>query len=139
MGQGLSLLLTASRRTTTASQSTLLSLFLARFTLTEAEAEAVTSRAVPIGTEFFAALDRLAQIRSDCAVLLVGREEGEQGGMRAGMDIMDASAAQLDAAQTKMARWLLFEFRQPFREGAEVGGTMREAVRRLEARPDLLR
>lgn len=99
----------------------------------------MTSRAVPVGPELFAALDRLAQIRTDCAVLLVGREEGEQGGMRAGMDIMDATAAQLDAGQTKMARWLTFEFRQPFKEGAEVGFTMREAVRRLETRPDLLR
>lgn len=54
------------------------------------------------------------------------------------MDVMDSTAALLEAGFQKMSKWCSFEFRQPAREGLEVSPQMREAVRRLSAREDLL-
>jgi len=61
-------------------KKTIISLFLARFTLTEAEVEALTSRDVPIGQRFFEAMDRTEKIREDCRVLM----SGEDGPTKAG-------------------------------------------------------
>lgn len=61
-------------------KKTIISLFLARFTLTEAEVEALTSRDVPIGERFFEAMDKTERIREDCRVLM----SGEDGPTRAG-------------------------------------------------------
>ncbi|PWN39100.1 oligomeric complex COG6 [Ceraceosorus guamensis] len=127
------------QRSTAENQRQILQLFLQRFTLSADETNSIYSRDMPVGAELFRTMDRIEKIRSDCQVLLVGREVGEKGGMRAGMDLMDTTATQLDAAQNKIARWLSFEFRQPPRDGMEVGPAMRESVKRLEARPDLLR
>lgn len=63
-------------RQATATKQAIIALFLARFTLTEAETQAVTSREVPVARALFDAMDRIEQIRSDCRVLLSG-EEGE--------------------------------------------------------------
>lgn len=128
------------QRSATAQNATLLDAFLARFTLTEAQREAIEAQSLPaVGPLLFEAMDRLEAIRADCHVLLVGREEGQQGGMRAGIDIMDETASLMDRAQNKVAKWLAFELRTTFREGQEVGSLVRESVKRLESREDLLR
>jgi len=53
-----------------------ISSFLSRFTLTEAESEALASSNVPIGPKVFSAIDRCESIRADC-LLLAGVEGGE--------------------------------------------------------------
>ncbi|KAE9384073.1 hypothetical protein BT96DRAFT_950821 [Gymnopus androsaceus JB14] len=63
-------------------QKSIVSLFLARFTLSEEETEALTSRNVPVGKRFFQAMDKMEQIREDCCVLMAG----EDGPMKAGLD-----------------------------------------------------
>lgn len=68
-------------RTTTTIQQSLVHVFLARFTLTDAELRALSSREVPVGPELFAAMDKTERIRADCRALLSG-EAGE--GTRAG-------------------------------------------------------
>lgn len=40
--------------------------FLARFTLTEKENDAIESLHIPVGAEVFAAIDRCERIREDC-------------------------------------------------------------------------
>lgn len=50
--------------------------FLSRFTLTEAENEALTSSAIPIGPKVFSAIDRCEGIRADC-LLLASVDGGE--------------------------------------------------------------
>ncbi|MCO5586516.1 hypothetical protein L7F22_040456 [Adiantum nelumboides] len=127
------------QRATTAQNAKLLDAFLSRFTLTEAQIDAIESRSLPVGPLLFEAMDRIEAIRADCHVLLVGREEGQVGGMRAGIDIMDETASLMDKAQTKVAKWLTFELRSTFKEGQDVGQNVRESVKRLDQREDLLR
>jgi Conserved oligomeric complex COG6 len=75
---------TTTHRNTIESQRTVLALFLARFTLTEDEANAIASRDVPIGRAFFNAMDRTERIRQECRVLMVGGDGEEGTNMRAG-------------------------------------------------------
>ncbi|KIJ59706.1 hypothetical protein HYDPIDRAFT_32927 [Hydnomerulius pinastri MD-312] len=112
-------------------------LFLDRFTLSDAEVEAITSRDVSLGSRFFNAMDKTERIRSDCRVLMAG----EEGPTKAGMDIMSTTSSYLEQGYEKIHRWCAFEFRRVGREettSLEVSPTMREAVRRLAQRPDLL-
>lgn len=51
------------------AKQTAIAAFLTRFTLTEEENEALTSRDVPVGRRVFNAIDRCEQIRSECIVL----------------------------------------------------------------------
>lgn len=55
-------------------------LFLARFTLSTAEEQALTSRELDIGPDLFAALDRVEAIRRDSQALLGGEETRMQAG-----------------------------------------------------------
>ncbi|KAG8901207.1 Golgi transport complex subunit 6 [Tulasnella sp. 403] len=123
------------RQTTTARES-IISLFLNRFTLTEAETEAIVSRDVPVGQAVFDAMDRIETIRNDCRVLL----SGEEGETKAGLDIMSLTSSLSNQAYHKLARWCSFEFRQLGKDSQiEVGDTMREVARRLRQRPELLK
>ncbi|KIK63403.1 hypothetical protein GYMLUDRAFT_197030 [Collybiopsis luxurians FD-317 M1] len=116
-------------------QKSIVSLFLERFTLNEEEIEALTSRDVPVGKRFFQAMDKTEKIREDCRVLMAG----EDGPTKAGADIMASTASQLEQGYEKILRWCSYEFRQIGRDSQlEVSTTMREAVRRLRKRPELL-
>jgi len=55
------------------------------------------------------------------------------------MDILTATGAQLDAGYSNVHRWLEFQFRQMTRDQVEVSLVMRDAVKRLHARPVLLK
>lgn len=67
-------------RTSTQLRSTLIDLFLSRFTLAQAELESLTSRDVQVGPSLFAAMDRVTAIRRDCRALLGGDEGGTTAG-----------------------------------------------------------
>lgn len=101
--------------------------------------EIIESRSGSVGPALFATIDRLQEIRRDCQILLVGQEEGSTAGMRAGMDIMDETSQMLDKAHQKISRWLNFEMRSFIREGMDVGSNVKEGVKRLEDREDLLK
>lgn len=62
------------------TRQSIVSLFLSRFTLTETETEAITSRNVPVGKRVFDAMDRTEEIRDGCQILL----SGEGGSTKAG-------------------------------------------------------
>ncbi|KAH9952062.1 oligomeric complex COG6 [Amylocystis lapponica] len=118
-----------------ATRQSIVYLFLARFTLSDDEKEAIASRDVPVGKQFFAAMDKAERIREDCRLLMAG----EEGPTKAGMEIMSATSASLEQAHEKIFRWCCFEFRQMGRDAQlEVNPRMREAVRRLRTRPELL-
>jgi len=53
---------------------------LTRFTLSDSEAEAIASGEVPVGPQFFAAMDKAQRIREDCRVLMTGEEHPSQAG-----------------------------------------------------------
>jgi conserved oligomeric Golgi complex subunit 6 len=116
-------------------KQSLVLLFLSRFTLTDTEVAALSSRDVPIGPQFFAALDRVTRIRADCRVLMAG----EEGPTQAGLDVMATTARQLEDGYEKMARWCANEFRQMGRDAnLEVSEILQQAIRRLRQRPELL-
>ncbi|GAA5912228.1 hypothetical protein JCM5296_005454 [Sporobolomyces johnsonii] len=123
------------QRSTTAVQQSLVHLFLARFTLSDAELRALTSREVPVGPELFAAMDKTERIRADCKALLSG-EAGE--GTQAGLDIMEYTSQHLEAGYQKIFKWCSFEARGFAKDVLEVSATVRTAVARLKSRPDLL-
>lgn len=117
------------------TRKSIVTLFLDRFTLTDDEIEALTSRNVPVGSRFFLAMDKTVRIRVDCRVLM----SGEDGPTKAGMDIMSTTASYLEQGYDKIYRWCTFEFRRLSSENhLEVSPTMLESVRRLSQRPELL-
>ncbi|KAF5357289.1 hypothetical protein D9758_005832 [Tetrapyrgos nigripes] len=116
-------------------KKSIVSLFLSRFTLNEEETEAMVSRDVPVGKRFFDAMDKTERIREDCRVLMAG----EEGPTKAGLDIMTSTSSHLEQSYEKIFRWCSHEFLQIGRDSQlEVSVTMREAVRRLRKRPELL-
>jgi hypothetical protein len=62
------------------TRQSIVTLFLARFTLSPNEAEALSSSEVPVGPKFFAAMDRAQAIRDDCRVLMAGEESPSKAG-----------------------------------------------------------
>ncbi|SPO31519.1 related to conserved oligomeric Golgi complex component 6 [Ustilago trichophora] len=129
-------------------------LFLARFTLSEAERASIYSRQLRVGNDLFTTMDKLQRIRTECQILLQGSESistnpstssssssvAAGGGTRAAIDIMSSTAQHLDHAYQKLYKWSCFEFRQPVKEGLEVSPSLRQATRRLkDGRQDLLR
>ncbi|GAA5973964.1 hypothetical protein JCM11641_001246 [Rhodosporidiobolus odoratus] len=123
------------QRSTASVQQSLVHVFLARFTLTDAELRALSSRDVPVGPELFAAMDKTERIRADCRALLSG-EAGE--GTQAGLDIMEYTSQHLEAGYSKIFKWLAFEARGFAKDVLEVSATVRQAVSRLTSRPELL-
>ena len=62
------------------TRQSIVDLFLARFTLSDEEANALSSSNVPVGPTFFAAMDRAQAIRDDCRVLMVGEDSPSKAG-----------------------------------------------------------
>ncbi|KAI0636596.1 oligomeric complex COG6 [Trametes polyzona] len=125
-----------------AVRQSIISAFLSRFTLSPSEKDAIVSREVPIGPTFFAAMDKAARIQADCRVLLTASLTlpPPEPPTKAGRDILAATAGQLEQAYDKIFRWCCFEFRQMGRDASlDVSPTMREAVKRLRERPELLK
>ncbi|KAF8889933.1 oligomeric Golgi complex subunit 6 [Infundibulicybe gibba] len=113
----------------------IVTLFLSRFTLSNDEVEALTSRDVPLGKRFFQAMDKTERIRHDCRLLMAG----EDGPTQSGTDIMASTASQLEQAYAKIFRWCSNEFRSLGPDSIlEVSSIMREAIRRLKSRQELL-
>lgn len=105
-------------------------------------------------------MDKAEKIRDDCRVLMSGEEGPTPAGcvslltrlllrrrltlLRAGIlahrvDILSATSSYLEQAYQKIFRWCCFEFRQMGRDATlEVEPSMREAVRRLRERPELV-
>ena len=62
------------------TRQSIITLFLARFTLSADEANALSSSEVPVGPTFFAAVDRAQAIRDDCRVLMAGEDSPSRAG-----------------------------------------------------------
>ncbi|PSR77610.1 hypothetical protein PHLCEN_2v7800 [Hermanssonia centrifuga] len=117
------------------TRQSMVMVFLSRFTLTPEDVEAITSREVPVGKRFFNAMNKAERIRNDCRVLMAG----EEGPTKAGLDIMSTTSGYLEEAYEKIFRWCSFAFREMGRDAQiDVSPAMREAVRRLRQRPELL-
>jgi conserved oligomeric Golgi complex subunit 6 len=62
------------------TRKSIVTLFLARFTLDDEEAEAIASRDVPLGQRFYAAMDKTERIRNDCQLLMAGEDGPTKAG-----------------------------------------------------------
>ena len=62
------------------TRQSIITLFLARFTLSAEETNALSSPEVPVGPTFFAAVDRAQAIRDDCQVLMAGEDSPSRAG-----------------------------------------------------------
>ena len=62
------------------TRQSIVDLFLARFTLSADESDALYSPEVPVGPTFFAAMDRAQAIREDCRVLMAGEDSPSKAG-----------------------------------------------------------
>lgn len=73
-------LLQEIRRQEVKTRQSIVTLFLARFTLSDDETNALSSPDVPVGPAFFAAMDRAQAIREDCRVLMAGEDSPSKAG-----------------------------------------------------------
>jgi Conserved oligomeric complex COG6 len=71
-------LIVLTDRQEVADKKTVITLFLARFTLDEAEVEARTSRDIPIGRRFFDAMDKTERIREEKIAVFSWRVKMDQ-------------------------------------------------------------
>jgi conserved oligomeric Golgi complex subunit 6 len=61
------------------NRQNIVTIFLAKFTLTDTETEAMTLRDVPVGRRVFDAMDRCEQIKEDCRYLTPDGVETKAG------------------------------------------------------------
>ncbi|GAM85520.1 hypothetical protein ANO11243_035270 [Dothideomycetidae sp. 11243] len=109
----------------------LLKAFNAHFIMTDAETTALTSSAEPVDDAFYAALARTKQIHTDCQVLLGSEDQ------TLGLELLDKSSANLNAAFQKLFRWTQRELKTIDLENPQLSTAVRKAFRVLAERPAL--
>ena len=109
----------------------ILSAFKSHFITSEDESTILTSTAEPVNEEFFQTLTRVKKIHRDCQVLL-GTED-----QRLGLEILEQSSKQLNAAFQKLYRWIQREFKTLDLENPQINASVRRSLRVLAERPTL--
>ncbi|EED17492.1 Golgi transport complex subunit Cog6, putative [Talaromyces stipitatus ATCC 10500] len=109
----------------------LLDAFTTHFIVPEEDINALTLSEAPVNDNFFAVLSRVKRIHNDCQVLLGGENQ------RLGLEIMEQSSKQLNAAYQKLYKWIQNEFRSLDLEDPRISGSIRQALRVLAERPSL--
>ena len=109
----------------------ILQAFNSHFLVSEEEATVLTSTAEPVSEEFFQILTRVKKIHHDCQVLL-GTED-----QRLGLEILEQSSKQLNAAFQKLYRWIQREFKTLDLENPQISASVRRSLRVLAERPAL--
>ncbi|KAF2195236.1 oligomeric Golgi complex subunit 6 [Zopfia rhizophila CBS 207.26] len=105
--------------------------FNSHFIISEAESTVLTSTAEPVNEEFFQTLTRMKKIHHDCQVLL-GTED-----QRLGIEVLEQSSKQLNAAFQKLYRWIQREFKTLDLENPQINAAVRRSLRVLAERPTL--
>lgn len=120
-----------SQRQENNAKQHLLDAFDLHFMMSADDLEALTSIAAPVDDRFFESLARLKQIHRDCQVLL-GSENQQLG-----LQLMDKSSRDLNAAFQKLYRWVQKEFRTLNLENPQINASIRRSLRVLAERPTL--
>jgi DNA-directed RNA polymerase subunit F len=105
--------------------------FSSHFLVSDQEATVLTSTAEPVNEEFFQVLTRVKKIHHDCQVLL-GTED-----QRLGLEVLEQSSKQLNAAFQKLYRWIQREFKTLDLENPQISASVRRSLRVLAERPTL--
>jgi hypothetical protein len=113
------------------SKQQILHAFNSHFLIAEGEAAVLTSTVEPVNEEFFQALTRVKKIHHDCEVLL-GTED-----QRLGLEVLEQSSKQLNAAFQKLYRWIQREFKTLDLENPQISASVRRSLRVLAERPTL--
>ncbi|KAF2174281.1 hypothetical protein M409DRAFT_49139 [Zasmidium cellare ATCC 36951] len=109
----------------------LLDAFKTHFVISDADLSTLTSTAEPVNDDFFRILTRVKKIHQDCQILL-GTEN-----QRLGLEILEQSSRQLNAAFQKLYRWVQREFKSLDLENPQISAAIRRALRVLAERPTL--
>ncbi|OCL11519.1 oligomeric Golgi complex subunit 6 [Glonium stellatum] len=109
----------------------ILNAFNSHFIVSDSESTILTSAAEPVDEEFFHTLTRVKKIHHDCQVLL-GTED-----QRLGLEILEQSSKQLNAAFQKLYRWIQREFKTLDLENPQINASIRRSLRVLAERPTL--
>ncbi|KAI9772011.1 MAG: Golgi transport complex subunit 6 [Geoglossum simile] len=109
----------------------LLEAFNKHFTVSGEDLLVLTSAAEPVNDEFFVILARVKKIHRDCQVLLGAENQ------RLGLEIMEKSSRDLNAAFQKLYRWTQKEFKTLNLENPQISSAIRRALRVLAERPSL--
>ena len=113
------------------TKQALLNAFQKHFILSDDEYEHLTSLSSGVDEHFFALLYRLKRIHADCQVLL-GAENQQLG-----LELMEQSSRQLEAAYQKLSRWIQGVFKTLDLENPRMSQPIRQALRVLAERPQL--
>jgi hypothetical protein len=113
------------------SKQQILHAFNSHFLVSDDEATVLTSTAEPVNEEFFQVLTRVKKIHHDCEVLL-GTED-----QRLGLEVLEQSSKQLNAAFQKLYRWIQREFKTLDLENPQISASVRRSLRVLAERPTL--
>ncbi|KAF2200787.1 oligomeric complex COG6 [Delitschia confertaspora ATCC 74209] len=109
----------------------ILDAFNSHFLISETEATILTSTAEPVNELFFQTLTRVKRIHHDCEVLL-GTED-----QTLGLEVLEQSSKQLNAAFQKLYRWVQREFKTLDLENPQISASVRRSLRVLAERPAL--
>lgn len=105
--------------------------FSSHFIISDEETTVLTSTAEPVNEAFFQVLTRVKKIHHDCQVLL-GTED-----QRLGLEVLEQSSKQLNAAFQKLYRWIQREFKTLDLENPQISASVRRSLRVLAERPTL--
>jgi maltodextrin utilization protein YvdJ len=120
-----------TQRQQTEIKQRLLGAFTSHFLLSDTEITSLTSTAEPVTDAFFQALTRVKKIHDD-SQLLLGTEDQQLG-----LEILEQSSKQLNAAFQKLFRWTQRELRELDLENPQLSTSVRRALRVLAERPAL--
>ncbi|RVX75186.1 hypothetical protein B0A52_00538 [Exophiala mesophila] len=120
-----------SRKQDTEAKSTLLTAFTSHFLISTTDLNLLTSSAEPLDDRFFEILTRVKHIHRDCEILL-GYEN-----QRLGLELMEQTTRNLDAAFKKLYTWIQREFKGLDLEDPHISSSIRRALRVLSERPTL--
>ncbi|KAK3674590.1 Golgi transport complex subunit 6 [Recurvomyces mirabilis] len=109
----------------------MLNAFTSHFVVSDADLSLLTSTAEPVDDGFFRVMTRVKKIHNDSQVLLGSENQ------RLGLEILEQSSRQLNAAFQKLYRWVQREFKTLDLENPQISSAIRRALRVLAERPTL--
>lgn len=109
----------------------LLDAFNTHFVLSEQDHATLTSTTEPVNDEFFRILTRVKKIHQDSHILLGSENQ------RLGLEILEQSSKQVNAAYQKLYRWIQREFKALDLENPQISTAIRRGLRVLAERPTL--
>ncbi|KAK5684189.1 Golgi transport complex subunit 6 [Elasticomyces elasticus] len=105
--------------------------FKAHFVVSDVDLAVLTSTAETVNDDFFRILTRVKKIHEDSQILLGSENQ------RLGLEILEQSSRQLNAAFQKLYRWVQREFTSLDLENPQISASIRRALRVLAERPTL--